>query len=71
MPTGKVHNSLARQWELLSRLPPKGPGKTATELTQELNEAGFKVSKRTVERDLGDLLEAFPLNCRNRNAPYG
>jgi predicted DNA-binding transcriptional regulator YafY len=71
MPSGKVHNSLARQWELLRRLPPKGPGKTAKELVQELKDAGFKVSKRTVERDLGDLLEAFDLNCNNAGVPYG
>jgi predicted DNA-binding transcriptional regulator YafY len=71
MPTGKVHNSLARQWELLRCLPPKGPGKTARELVQELKKAGFEVSKRTVERDLGDLLEAFDLNCNNAGVPYG
>ena len=59
MPTGEVRNTLARQWNLLSLLPPKGPGKTAKELVQELKDAGFTVSKRTVERDLGDLREAF------------
>ena len=71
MPSGKIHNSLARQWELLRRLPSRGPGKTAKELTQELKDAGFAVSKRTVERDLGDLLEAFDLNCNNGGVPYG
>ncbi len=71
MPSGKIHHSLARQWELLRRLPPKEPGKTAKVLVEELKEAGFEVSKRTVERDLGDLLEAFDLNCNNAGVPYG
>ncbi|MDP2784716.1 MAG: WYL domain-containing protein [Sulfurimicrobium sp.] len=71
MPAGKTQSSLARQWELLRRLPSRGPGKTAKHLTEELKDAGFDVTKRTVERDLSDLYDAFDLACNNAGVPYG
>jgi predicted DNA-binding transcriptional regulator YafY len=71
MPSNKTRHTLARQWELLKRLPSRSAGKTASELTQELQDAGFEVSKRQVERDLGELMEAFDLDCNNGSIPYG
>mgnify|MGYP000287578086 CR=1 FL=1 len=71
MPANKKKHTLARQWELLKRLPTRGAGKTASELTQELQVAGFDVSKRQVERDLGELMDAFDLECNNASIPYG
>jgi len=71
VPYDKTRRTLARQWELLKLLPTRGVGKTAKELSEALNEAGFKVSKRQVERDLGELLEAFALDCNNASIPYG
>ena len=60
-----------RQWELLKLLPSAGTGKTATELTNALNDAGFNISKRQVERDLNELLEAFVLDRDDRSIPHG
>ena len=73
MPSNTTRNTIQRQWELLKLLPSRGPGKTATVLAGELQEAGFKVSKRQVERDLGELFDAFQhaLNCNNAGVPYG
>ena len=71
MPANKTRNTLARQWELLKLLPTRGPGKTAKELAEALNEAGFAVSKRQVERDLGELYDAFRLECNNASIPFG
>lgn len=71
MPTNKKRHTLARQWELLKRLPARGAGKTASDLAKELNDAGFEVSKRQVERDLGELMDAFALECNNASIPYG
>jgi predicted DNA-binding transcriptional regulator YafY len=71
MPSNKTHNTLARQWELLKLLPTRGPGKTAKELAEALDDAGFKISKRQVERDLGNLYDAFKLDCNNASIPYG
>jgi predicted DNA-binding transcriptional regulator YafY len=70
MPSNKTRYTLARQWELLKLLPNRGVGKTASKLTEELRELGFSVSKRQVERDLGDLLEAFRLECNTDHSPY-
>lgn len=71
MPANKTRHTLARQWELLKRLPSRGPGKTASDLACELKDAGFDVSKRQVERDLGELMDAFDLHCNNGSIPYG
>lgn len=71
MPSATTRHTVIRQWELLKRLPSRGAGKTARELAETLNEAGFRVSKRQVERDLGDLMESFPIDCNNASTPYG
>lgn len=71
MPAHTTRHTLARQWELLKRLPSRGPGKTASELARELQDVGFEVSKRQIERDLSELLEAFDLDCNNASIPYG
>lgn len=71
MPGDKTRNTLARQWELLKLLPGRGAGKTARELADALSAAGFTVSKRQVERDLGELSQAFPIDCNDRSMPYG
>ena len=71
MPSATTRHTLARQWELLKRLPGHGAGITSKELTQALNERGFQVSKRQVERDLGALTESFPIDCNNASSPFG
>ena len=71
MPSAKAHSTVSRQWELLRQLPSRSPGITATELVTRLNTQGYKISKRTVERDLIDLSLMFPLQCNDTNAPYG
>lgn len=71
MPKARTSHALARQWELLKLLPPKGPGITAKDLAERLSNAGFEVSKRTIERDLQDLSLVFPLMCNDKGTPYG
>lgn len=71
MPADKKKHTLARQWELLKLLPTRGAGKTATELTRALKDIGFQVTKRSVERDLNDLLDVFRLDRNDKSPPYG
>jgi predicted DNA-binding transcriptional regulator YafY len=71
MPNASMRSTLSRQWELLKALPARQPGISALELSQRLAEAGFKVSKRTVERDLVELSNLFPLQCNDKGTPYG
>jgi len=53
--------TMLRHWTLL-RAVPRLPRKIdAKALTERLADAGFDVSKRTVERDLNKLSETFPL----------
>jgi len=71
MPSDTTRNTLIRQWELLKLLPKRGTGKTAKDLAVALNDAGFKVSKRQIERDLATLSGPFPLDCKDQSIPYG
>jgi len=71
MPHKDKQSVLLRQWELLKQLPSKGTGKTASELTKALNDAGYDISKRQVERDLNELMEAFTLDKDDTSIPHG
>jgi len=64
--------AILRQWSLLRRIPRHPVKKTATQLTAELAGEGLPVTKRTVERDLAALAEAFPtIECDDRDKPFG
>jgi hypothetical protein len=71
MPKSSLQLALARQWELLKKLPPRGPGLTASQITAWLKEQGYPVSKRTVERDLIELSASFGIRCNDKSTPYG
>ncbi len=71
MPRNDKPSVIQRQWELLKLLPSAGTGKTVTELTNALNDAGFEISKRQIERDLNELLETFVLDKDDRSTPHG
>ncbi|MFN7043261.1 MAG: helix-turn-helix transcriptional regulator [Acidovorax temperans] len=71
MPAQTTRNTLARLWELLKCLPKNGSGKSAQQLSQDLQVRGFSVSKRQVERDLHDLSASFSLHCNRAGTPYG
>jgi predicted DNA-binding transcriptional regulator YafY len=71
MPKSSLQLALARQWELLKKLPPRGPGLTASQITAWLKEQGYLVSKRTVERDLIELSATFGIVCNDKSRPYG
>jgi predicted DNA-binding transcriptional regulator YafY len=63
--------SLLRQWHML-RMVPRAPAKiSARELCERLRAADFPVTKRTVERDLKELAEVFPIVVDSRDKPYG
>lgn len=63
--------TLLRQWTML-RMIPRAPAKVAVkDLQQQLRDADFKVTTRTVQRDLIDLSAVFPLVADEREKPYG
>lgn len=62
---------LLRQWTML-RMIPRFPRKvTAREMMDKLANEGFKVTKRTIERDLQGISAVFPLVSDEREKPYG
>lgn len=71
MAKGDSTKALRRQWTLVRRLPRYPAKKSAADLTEVLANEGFKVEKRTVERDLHDLAEIFPIECDDREKPFG
>jgi predicted DNA-binding transcriptional regulator YafY len=63
--------SLLRQWHML-RMVPRAPAKiSAKELCERLCDADFPVTKRTVERDLKELSDVFPIVVDSRDKPFG
>lgn len=66
-----THQTICRQWEMLRMLPGKRPGITSKDLCDALLDAGYPVSKRTVERDLQELSRLFPIECNDGGKPWG
>ncbi len=64
-------DTLSRQWLMLQWIPRHPHKATARELVERLQIEGHTVSKRTVERDLAELSEVFPLTADERNKPFG
>jgi predicted DNA-binding transcriptional regulator YafY len=64
-------DSLFRHWHML-RSVPRYPGKvTVSELKQSLATQGFEVTARTLQRDLQELSQIFPLVVDERDKPFG
>lgn len=65
------HLALLRQWHML-RLIPRYPAKvTAKQIKGRLASADFEVTERTIQRDLQELSEVFPLIADEREKPFG
>lgn len=70
-PMSTENDTLQRQW-LMLRLIPRYPRKAdARSITDRLQSEGYRVSKRTIERDLKMLSEKFPLLLDDREKPFG
>jgi predicted DNA-binding transcriptional regulator YafY len=63
--------SLLRQWHML-RMVPRAPARiSAKELCERLCAADFRVTERTVQRDLRELSGVFPIEVDEREKPFG
>jgi len=74
MPKNDKKSTLLRQWEMmrmltLSRHDKKTDGRwdKASEIAIKLNESGYAVSLRTVQRDLQELSEIFDIEVNDKN----
>lgn len=71
VPVAAHSDTLGRQWLMLQWIPRHPRKTTARELAGRLRAEGHAVSKRTVERDLADLSDAFPIVVDEREKPFG
>jgi predicted DNA-binding transcriptional regulator YafY len=63
--------SLLRQWHML-RMVPRAPARISVrELYERLRAADFRVTERTVQRDLRELSNVFPVVVDERDKPFG
>ena len=74
MPQKNKTSTLLRQWEMMrmltvSRVDTRQDGRwdKASDIAARLNESGYKVSVRTVQRDLKALSEIFPIELNDNN----
>ena len=63
MTKSKKYYALLRQWKMLQLLPTRR-AKDAATLREELENEGFAVDLRTVQRDLKELMEVFPVTAK-------
>ncbi len=69
MPGNKHHFAMERQWRMLHLIPRNEPGVTVSEILDGLENDGFTVSRRTVERDLNELAFVFQLTGSEGTKP--
>ena len=66
-----MSETLLRQWELLRAIP-RAPRKIDVgTLMTRLEAAGYRISKRSLQRDLNQLSAVFPLVSDPQSIPYG
>ena len=65
----ETSNSLYRQWQILSRLP-TGKWIGTRELQEMLEREGIEISLRTIQRDLNQIAQRFPIES-NKAVPQG
>ncbi len=66
-----MSDTVLRHWTMLRQVP-RHPRKVgAAQLARVLSNAGFDVSRRSIERDLNKLSTVFPLRCDDEHKPYG
>lgn len=65
-------DTVLRQWEMLRQLPKApAPPITVQQMQERLEEAGYPVDARTVQRDLKALASVFVIDVIDRSPPFG
>jgi len=70
MPSHRKGDIIQRQWEMLRLIPTHDQaGRSTPELARALEVRGYRVTRRTIERDLENLQECLPLEVSTRARP--
>jgi predicted DNA-binding transcriptional regulator YafY len=67
----KNQDALFRQWHMLRRVPRYPQKITVQDIRRGLVESGFDITERSIQRDLNELSDVFPLYCDDREKPFG
>lgn len=71
MPASTGRDTIFRQWTLLQAIPREPQSTSAAQLHDKLRQAGYTVTRRTVERDLNTLMRAgFAVWVDDTQEPY-
>ncbi len=66
-----MSDTVLRHWMMLRHLPRYPRKIDAAGLADVLADAGYEVSRRSIERDLHKLSAVFPIVCDDQHKPYG
>jgi len=66
-----MSDTLLRQWEMLRAIPRAPRQIEVGKLRIHLEAAGYRITLRTLQRDLNALSRVFPLQSNTRSTPYG
>lgn len=66
-----MSDTLLRHWAMLQHIPREPRKITAGHIQNHLEDAGYKISLRSIQRDLEKLAIEIPLTCDTRDKPYG
>lgn len=66
-----VSSAIVRQWLILSMLPVRPRRIDTSAIEARLKERGIDVHRRTIQRDLIELAEVFPIIADERAKPFG
>jgi predicted DNA-binding transcriptional regulator YafY len=64
-------DTLLRHWFTLRHVPRHPRKIDAAALAHLLDDAGYAISRRSLERDLQKLSAVFPIRCDDKHKPYG
>lgn len=64
-------SAIVRQWLILTMLPKPPRRIDSGAIEARLRDRGFRVHRRTIQRDLIELAEVFPILSDERTKPYG
>jgi hypothetical protein len=66
-----MSSAIVRQWMILSMLPIRPRRIDTSAIEARLRERGVDVHRRTIQRDLIELAEIFPIVADERAKPFG
>lgn len=68
--SGHASQTVARQWQIVRLLSESSAYWSSAMVLEHLQTLGFEADVRTIQRDLKNLQQIFPLECNDSDRPY-